>query len=447
MSATAPLPLPKPTPTAGLQALRAMFSPEGTLGAMRVFHQTTGDVFQINVPGFTPILMIGEEACRWVLREAKDDLRWRIEPQPITTLLGHGVLVEDGAAHDLGRDAMEPALHKQMCLGYGASMRPGVDAVSGRWGDGASVDMLEEVRKMALLILIEALFGVDFSPDMERLWSSILRLMHYIAPGLWLLWSGAPAPGYRQARAAIDEYWDQIIALRRAEIARDPTRERTDMLSHLIALSDRGLFDHSFIRDQLMTMLVAGHDTTTAAMAWVFYLLGRHPQVLTRLTAEIDDQLAGAPPDGVNTAALPYLGAVWEETLRLYPPAHTGNRLAAHDLDYRGYRIPAGSRVMYSIYLTQRMGEYFPEPERFLPDRALDAATRGSYTQYRYLPFGGGKRNCVGKAFADVMGRVVVARALQTHSFALIKPDIRLYMGATIEPRPGVIMRVQRRGG
>lgn len=437
--------LPRPTPTAGLRALRALFGPEGTLGAMRIFYETTGAIFQINAPGFKPIVMVGEDACRWVLRDARDDLRWRIEPQPITTLLGHGPLVEDGAIHDRGRSALEPALHKQMCLRYGASMSPGIDAVSARWQDGQTVDMLVEVRKMALLILIDALFGVDFAPDLERLWDDILRLMHYIAPGLWLVWSGAPAPGYRKARAAIDGYWDQIIALRRAEIARDPDRERTDMLSHLIALSDRGLFDDSFIRDELMTMLVAGHDTTTAAMAWAFYLLGRHPDVMARLTAEIDERLGGAPPDGVSTAAMPYLNAVWEETLRLYPPAHTGNRLAVQDLEYRGYRIPAGSRVMYSIYLTQRMSEYFPEPERFNPDRALDPRTRGSYTQYRYLPFGGGKRNCVGKAFADVMGRVVVARALQTHTFALVKPEIRLYMGATIEPRPGVIMRVQRR--
>lgn len=448
----APLPAPpKPTPTAGLRALAAMRGPEGLLGAMRVFHADAGNVFQIDVPTFHPVLMAGKDACHWVLTDALADLNWRIEHQPITKLLGHGPLVEDGDWHKLGRDALADSMQLQACRAYGAAMPAGIDRVTGAWRADTPVDLLDEVRKMALLILMDTLFAVDFSPHMARLWENILHLMHYIAPGAWLLWPGIPAPGAAAARRQIDAYWDAIIRERRREIAADPARPRHDLLSHLVHLAGRGAFDDAFIRDQLMTMLTAGHDTTTGALAWAFYLLGSHRDVQARLRDEIDGALNGSPPDGDNTTGLPFLNAVWKETLRLYPPAHTGNRIAARDLVYedvksgKSYCIAAGTRVMYSIFLTQRMSEYFPDPDRFDPDRALHPIHGQRYRPYMYLPFGGGKRNCVGKPFADVMGRVVLARVMQTHDLHLLKRDVVMNMGATIEPRPGVIMGAVRR--
>lgn len=433
--------LPTPTPQAGLRALRAMFAERSLLPAMRVFHEETGDVFRLNVPGFSPVVLVGPEACRWVLVEAANQLHWRIEKQPITNLLEHGLLVEDGDLHDRIKGYLSPALHRRAVDGYALAMVSGTDQITGQWGRSQVVDMLVEVRRMALVILMETLFSVDFSPEINRLWQAILRLMGYISPGLWLIWSGAPHRGYASARGQIDAYWAQIIRLRRDEIASDPDIERSDMLSHLI-LSN---VEENLIRDQLMTMLTAGHDTTTGALAWVFEMLGAHPAVLERLQDEVDGHLRGALPDFANTEprSMPYLNAVISETLRLYPPAHLGARIAAEDLEFRGYPIPRGTRVLYSIFLTQRHPDYFDRPHVFDPERVLNRPDR--FQPYYFVPFGGGRRTCIGRYFAEVMMRIVTARIIQHYDLRSMKRPTHMHMGATIEPRPGVWMQAVRR--
>ncbi|MDL1899185.1 cytochrome P450 [Anaerolineae bacterium CFX9] len=433
--------IPTPSPQAGLRALRAIAAERSLLSAMRVFHAETGDVFRLNVPGFSPVVLVGPEACRWVLVEQASSLRWRIEKQPITHLLEHGLLVEDGELHDQIKEYLSPALHRKAVDGYALAMVSGTDQIMTGWGRSATLDLLVEVRRMALIILMETLFSVDFSPEMDRLWKAILRLMKYISPGLWLIWSGAPHPGYAAARAQIDRYWEQIIRLRRAEIEREPDLERTDMLSHLILC---GAGD-DLIRDQLMTMLTAGHDTTTGALAWVFEMLGRHPAVMERLQGEVDRLLGGKLPDFANTDSrhMPYLNAVISETLRLYPPAHLGARLADDDLSFRGYAIPKGTRVLYSIFLTQRHPDYFDDPHRFDPDRVLLRPDR--FQPYYFVPFGGGRRTCIGRYFAEVMMRIVVARVFQHFELRSLGRHTHMHMGATIEPRPGVWMAARRR--
>jgi cytochrome P450 len=186
-------------------------------------------------------------------------------------------------------------------------------------------------------------------------------------------------------------------------------------------------------------MVIAGHDTVTAALSWALYLLGKHPSVLEQAQAEVDAVMGHEPPTMQHITNLRYLDCVINEALRLYPPAHVGSRIAAVDLDFQDYRIPVGTRVMYSIYLTQRMKEHWPDPARFNPDRFLpeNGHLRAPYT---FLPFGGGARTCIGLAYAQVETKVVLARLLQTHNFRLMREKFHLHMGATIEPRPGVIM-------
>jgi cytochrome P450 len=192
-------------------------------------------------------------------------------------------------------------------------------------------------------------------------------------------------------------------------------------------------------------MLIAGHDTSTALLAWALYLLGRHPSILARVQVEVKDVLGQAPPTSETIVGLTCLDQVVKETLRLYPPIHLGMRTAATDLEFQGYGIPAGTRVLYSIYLSQRDPRYWPEPHRFAPDR-FTAAQNRARPHYVYLPFGGGPRNCIGFTFAQVEARVVLARIFQRVDLKLLQHNIRVHMGATLEPRPGVLMKVVKNG-
>jgi cytochrome P450 len=182
----------------------------------------------------------------------------------------------------------------------------------------------------------------------------------------------------------------------------------------------------------MLTMLIAGHDTYTALLAWVFALLGQHPDTYRQLVAELeyDDR----PP---------LLDQVIKEALRLYPPIHIGNRMAAEDLELQDGTVPAGARMFYSIYLTQRDPSIWENAEEFCPARF----ERGQKTPpFSYVPFGGGPRACIGAAFGQAEARLVLAYLLKNFEFIpLNADDIHPHMGATLEPRPGVIMKVFKR--
>jgi cytochrome P450 len=215
--------------------------------------------------------------------------------------------------------------------------------------------------------------------------------------------------------------------------------------------------DDDLIRDQLLTMLIAGHDTSTALLSWALYLLGEHPQVMAQVEKEAFalHSKAVLPSDAVWTEEklnhLKVLDQVIKETLRLFPPIHVGNRFAKEDIDLQGYAVPKGSRVMVSMYLSHRDEAVWEEPESFCPHR-FDRSERADRNKQRpslsYIPFGGGPRNCIGATFAQIESKVVLARILQQFKLQLSPGQkVRPYMGATLEPRPGVKMIVQRRTG
>lgn len=428
-------PIPVPAPSTSLRALQAIIRERSVLAGMQIFHQETGDIFRLPLPGFNPVMLVGPEACHYVLVKAREQLRWRMEGDPITKLLVHGLLVEDGQFHDQLRRDLNPALHKQMLSGYIDAMVRRTDQITADWTDSQPVDMLVEMRKIALLILMETLFSVDYTVEVTRLWDSIVRLMKYISPGLWLIWRDAPRPGYARARAEMDHYWFEVIRQRREAGAAG-----NDMLSLLIA----GGMSDDLIRDQLMTMLTAGHDTSTAMLSWAMVLLGNHPEIQAKAQAEIEAVLGDADPTPETVMQLPYLEQIINETLRLYPPAHLGSRTATADLEFNGYHIPAGTRVLYSIYLTHRHPAYWDQPNDFMPER-FAPENKGDRPHYAYLPFGGGPRICIGMAFAQVEMKVVLARILQRYTLGKPLKPIHMHMGAALEPHPGVWIQPKQR--
>jgi cytochrome P450 len=417
--------------------LRELLRQRSPLAAMEKLHAHLGNAFQITLPSFNPIVLSGPELNRQALISERDRLSWRGESDPVVTLLRHGVLVTDGAEHDQLRQLMEPALRRRETIRHIPAMIAYTDRELVAWPDEGMVDMLEAMRRVALLILIGALFGDDFGPHMNTLWEPVLKLLKYISPGAWIVWPRIPRPGYRAAIEQVDSYLYALIRQRR-----DTGPASGDLLDHLLQQPE---MDDGLIRDQLLTMLIAGHDTSTASLAWTLLQLGRYPHLLARAKAEVDDVCARELPTEEMINDLVFLDSVIKETLRLYPPIHVGNRFAMEDLCMGGYQVPANTRVMVSIYLTQRDGQMWERPEQFQPERfARDR--REERPALAYIPFGGGPRNCIGAAFAQIEIKIVLARLLQQFDLQLAPGQrIRARMGATLEPYPAVKMFVKRR--
>lgn len=427
---------PRPDMRMGAAALRALVKENSLLEALRAFHLEMGDVFQLRMGAFQPIVMAGPEASHFLLVEARDRFSWRPVGDPVAQLLNRGLLVTDGEEHDELRRRLRPPLHKGRLEDYLPAMVRWTDHVSDEWEAQRPLELLTEMRKIALLILFDALYAYDFSARLPELLPSIESLLAYISPGPWLLAPWLPRPGYGKAIGEVDKFLYELIEERRAEWTAGE-----DMLSSLAA--DPSL-STARVRDQLLTIMIAGHDTSTAQLAWTLILLAQHPEVYMRVVAEIDDVLGGEPPNAAGLEGLSYLDQVLAESLRLYPPIHMGNRIAKDDMRFRGRWIPAGSRVVYSIYLTHRDPKHWPEPATFDPTRFAPGAG-GERPAYAYLPFGGGPRNCLGMAFARVEAKAVLGRLLQRFEVGELLTPVRQHMGATLEPGPDVRMSVRPR--
>lgn len=415
------------TSETGRAAMRALIKEKSALGPLKVMAQHIGRFFQIPLPGFRPYVVFGPEAARKVLVTEREKVLWR-NTDPVTDYLDRGVLVVDGDEHDHYRKIMEPPLHPARLAGYTQMMISQTDRVTSQWRDGETVDMLVESRKIALLIIMQTLFSKDVWDDLQKIWKPILKAIEYISPGAWIIWRNMPRFGFRKPLRELDDYLFKIIEERRK--TKDEWKVeigKTDLLQHLI---DAGLTD-KVIRDQMLTMMIAGHDTSTALLAWVFALLGQHPEILKQVVGEVD-----------ASEKSQMLEHVIKESLRLYPPIHIGNRRVVEDMQFSEGTVPAGERLFYSIYLTHRDPEIWENAEDFCPERFTH---KGKTPPMSYIPFGAGPRVCIGAAFGQVEARVVMERLLQNFSFEFTKHPINAHMGATLEPRPGVMMKVTKR--
>lgn len=420
----------------GLPVLKELAKQRSLLAGLEAMHNELGNIFEINMPGFKPIVLSGPDTAREILVTQRQQFLWRNASDPVTKLLRHGLLVEDGEFHDSLRSVLQPALQRSKVNAYLPVMLACTDRLLDTWEDGSTRDMLVEMRRLALMILMETLFSVDVAQDLARLWEPILKVLSYISPGIWLINSKIPRPGYRKAIKELDDYLYAIISERRQNGG-----DGEDMLADLI--NQEGMND-DLIRDQMLTMLIAGHDTSTAQLSWALYLLGRHPGVMKRVRDEVDRELGTGEPTLKEINQLHYLEQVLKETLRLFPPIHVGNRIANMDINLGGCPVAEGSRVMLSYYLTQRDEETWNQAEKFNPDR-FDRKNNFERSPFSYLPFGGGPRNCIGAAFAQIESRLVLARILQNFNLELISGSVSKHMGATLEPTPGVMMRLQKR--
>lgn len=356
--------------------------------------------------------------------------------QEAKRILGEGLLTSEGELHLRQRRLIQPLFHQERVAGFGADMVRAAERVSERWRDGAEVEMAGEMTELTLAIVGRTLFDADVERDARDVGESLTVAMEmfdrFLAPGAALV-ERLPLPSTRRFRTA-QRRLDSIIERMIDERVANPGRHG-DLLTMLLEARDddgSGGMSRRQIRDEAMTIFLAGHETTSQALSWTWCLLSENPQAEARLHAELDGVLAGSSPAAADVARLPYTRAVVAESMRLYPPAWSIARRALTDLDLGGYRIRRRSIVVTSPWVVHRDARWFPEPERFVPERWLDEDP--GWPRFAYFPFGGGTRICIGERFAWAEAMLVLATLASRWRASLVA-------GHPVEPLPRITLR------
>jgi len=365
-------------------------------------------------------------------------------------VLGEGLLTSEHEFHLRQRRLAQPAFHRERIAAYGAVMAEYAAKWPARWRNGAAVDLHAEMMGLTLDIVGKTLFDYNLSVDSGRIASSLetfLGLFRFMMMPFARQVERLPLPRMirlRRARERVDEIVYRIIRERRAE-----GRDHGDLLSMLLAAQDvegdGGSMTDQQLRDESITLILAGHETTANALTWAFYLLARHPQVEAKLHAELDAVLGGRLPAAADLPALPYTEMVMAETLRLYPPAYAVGRWALEDHAFGPYLIPKHSVVLCSQWVMHHDARFYPEPERFDPER-WRPEPRAARPKYAYFPFGGGNRICIGEGFAWMEATMILAVLAQQWRMK-VAPDYRadLWPVITLRPRHGLPVTLERR--
>jgi cytochrome P450 len=352
--------------------------------------------------------------------------------------LGNGLLTSEGEFHTRQRRLSQPAFHRQRIQSYARVMTEHAQRTRDRWRAGETLEVGHEMMELTMSVVAKTLFDADVAGEAREIGRSltdIISLFHRFNMPFAGIVQKLPLPSnlrFRQARARLDRTIYRIIAERR----RSPG-DRGDLLSMLLLATDEegdgtGMTDLQ-LRDEVMTLFLAGHETTANALAWTFYLLSENPEPEARLHAELDRVLAGRIPGVDDLPQLRYTEQVVAESMRLYPPAWALGRRAIRDVEIGGCPVPAGSYVLASAFITQRDARFFPDPLRFDPDR-FAAEARAARPRFAYFPFGGGARNCIGEPFAWMEGTLLLAVLAQ-------KWRLRLVPGHPVEPQPLITLR------
>ncbi len=365
-------------------------------------------------------------------------------------LLGNGLLTSEGDFHLRQRRLAQPAFHRQRIAAYAGTMADYAGRTSARWRDGDTLDMHAEMMRLTLGVVSKTLFDADVDSEAGEIGDALTTAFESfnlaMLPFTELL-EKLPLPAVRRFNAARDRL-DSTIYRMIAE-RRGSEVDRGDLLSMLLmatdAEGDGGGMDDTQLRDEALTIFLAGHETTANALTWTWYLLSQHPEVEARMHAEIDSALQGRAPAYEDLAALPYTRMILAESMRLYPPAWAVGRRALQSFDASGFIIPAKSVVLMSQYIMHRDPRYFPDPDQFDPERWTPEA-QAARPKFSYFPFGAGTRICIGEQFAWMEGILLIAALAQRWRMRL-EPDqlVEVQPLITLRPRHGMRMVLTRR--
>ena len=410
-----------------------------------------GPVFTLRIFHGNVVFMLGPDANHFITVSHADHFTWRDGHMgDLLPLLGDGLLTIDGEFHRRSRRIMLPAFHRDRIAAALTTMREEIDGALAPWRDGAQLDLYAWTRRLALRVAMRALFGLD--PDGALARATDAATQFETALGFWsrdyflqiIRGPRTPFARMQQARAQLDALvYDEIDRRRR-------TGQRgEDVLSLLLDAQDEdgSRLNDQQVRDEVMTLLFAGHDTTTSTVSFLFYELARNPAEEERLAAELGG-LGDREPDAAELmggTALPRLEMAMDETLRLWPAAWVGPRRSTRTFEFAGVQVPAGVPVNYSSWASHRLPDVFPDPEAFRPERFAPEA-KAKLPKGAYVPFGGGSRTCIGMRFGQLEVKAIATSILRRFSLSLAPGyELRVRQMPTIGPKGGLPVVVRAR--
>jgi cytochrome P450 len=411
---------------------------------------TYGDVVRVDVPGSAAFLLNHPDLVRDVLVTEHRSFHKGPTIRAAKMLLGESLLTSEDETHLRRRRLIQPMFHHERIATYAASMVRFAERAAERWSDGAEVDLQAEMSGLTLAVVGETLFGTDVdaerSATVRRALTDTLGMFHRVYSPLFRLLVRLPSPTmrrYHRVESDLNRVIAEMIAERRAAGATGD-----DLLSLLLRAREdgEGMTDEQ-VRDEALTLFLAGHETTAIALTWTWWLLARNPDAEMRLHAELDTVLPDRDPSVGDLPNLPYTQSVISESIRLRPPAWAMGRTATSDHRANGYPIAEGSTVVVSPWLLHRDPRWWPDPEAFRPERWL--ADDPERPRSAFIPFGGGPRVCIGEPFARLEAAMLLATIARRWRFASPgdrEPDLQAVI--TLRPRGGLpMLAVRRRAG
>lgn len=410
-----------------------------------------GDISHFRAGPFTVYLINHPDLVRDVLVVNAAKFKKGRALQRSRTLLGNGLLTSEGSSHLRQRRMIQPAFHRQQITEYARSMTQFADEISSEWLDGETLDIDREMMRLTLRIVAKTLFGSDVSRDSDEVGEALTTLVEMfnllLLPYSEIL-EKLPLPHsikLKRAKKTLDSVIFRMIDERRAS-----GEDTGDLLSMLLAARDEddgGAMSAEQVRDEALTLFLAGHETTAVALTWTWYLLSQNPEAETKLQAELAQILGGRQPTIDDLANLKYTEHVLAESMRLYPPAWAIGREAVEDHKLAGYLIKKGSTVLMSTYILQRDERFWPDADKFIPDRWEEQSVKEASNRNIYFPFGGGVRRCIGESFAWTEGILVLATIAQKWKFSL-DPNQKIAAKPliTLRPKFGMKMRIEELG-
>jgi cytochrome P450 len=417
-------------------------SPDGMLAYFRRLARTYGPIVSFRVFGQRIVLLDDAEMIADVLQNQQQRFSRDTGAVLLREIVGDSVLTTEDPAHLERRRLLQPAFHRARITTYADGMVAESERAVESWRDGEPVDIGAEMTRLTLAVVGRSLFGTDVGDEargIARVITSIgtrggrlQPLVATIAPLFFAIRRYLPQNArfvFGRERAELEAIVDPIVARRRMQARGD------DLLATLLDVRDAdgsGLTDVD-VRNELITFVLAGHETTSSALTWAWYAIGRNPQIEARLHAELDAVLGARLPAMDDLPNLPYTSSVFAEALRLFPPAAAFGRRPMEDVTIGGYRIPRGASIFVSPFVTHRNPRYFSDPDTFLPERWDGEAP----PKFAFFPFGGGSKMCIGESFARAEGVLVLATIAR-------RWRLRLCDGGIVEPAPSALLRPSR---
>jgi cytochrome P450 len=427
-----------------LRAFRA-----DSVGFLMGLTRTDPDLVRVKVGVYDRMFSSSPELIHTLLVERADDVTKSLGVQLFAApLIGDGLLRLEGSVHRQRRRMLAPAFMPKRIASYADEMVERARVSAERILQQPQLDVGEEATRVTMEIVAKTLFDAEVSDDAENVGAALtdaMRCMMDAMMGVVPLPPQVPSPSNLRARRAIKRL-DAVI-YRMIRERRQAAVERGDLLSILLAARDQddgSALDDRAVRDEAMTLFLAGHETTANTLTWALYLLGQHPSLRQRVEREVD-ALGGRRLGVADLPALPFTLQVIKETLRLMPPAYITGRILRQPLTFGDYQLPAGDTVMINIIGLHRRADLYPEPERFDPDRFAPEREK-QLPRHAFIPFGAGPRVCIGNHFAWMESQLVLATWLQRVRFDPVSAEPPGFAGLiTLRPRGTIAMRVSPR--